>query len=128
MADHDQRMKGAVQAFLPEFVALAVPDWAGRFGFASTEWLQQEVFLNPPQGERRLLDLVARVALTQPVGEATEAILHVEIESGESLTELRRRMPRYRSALRMRIRPAGAVAGAVPLRRAARRRLGRNER
>jgi hypothetical protein len=102
VADHDQRMKAAVQQFLPEFVALAVADWAGRFDLSSPDWLPQEVFLDPPQGKRRQVDLVARAPLTQPIGENDEALLHVEIESGESLTDLRRRMPGYRAGLRMR--------------------------
>lgn len=102
MADHDQRMKGAVQQFLPEFVALAVPEWGGRFDLSAPAWLPQEVFLDPPQGERRLLDLVARVPVTRAIGTFREALLHVEIEAGESLTELRRRMPRYRAGLRSR--------------------------
>src|SRR5262249_21960443 len=95
-------MKLAVQAFLPEFALLAFPDWAAWLGTSSAQWLPQEVFLDPPQGERRLLDLVARMPVTRPIGAAREVVLHVEIESGESLTDLRRRMPRYRAGLKIR--------------------------
>ncbi len=102
MADHDQRMKVAVREFLPEFQALLLPDWTGRFDLSTPEWQQQEVFLDPPRGERRILDLVALVGLLQPVEESSQTLLHVEIESGDSVAELRRRMPRYRSALTSR--------------------------
>jgi hypothetical protein len=99
MADHDQRMKVAVREFLAEFAGLTVPSWVGRYRLAEAEWQEQEVFLNPPQGERRVLDLVARVPLAQPIGPATDSLLHVEIESGDSLTALRERMPRYHHTL-----------------------------
>ncbi len=102
MADHDQRMKVAVREFLPEFQALLLPSWTGRFDLSAPDWQQQEVFLDPPQGERRYLDLVALVKLLQPVGDANRTLLHIEIESGDSLAELRTRMPRYRSALTSR--------------------------
>jgi hypothetical protein len=102
MPDHDQRMKVAVREFLPESQALLLPDWTGRFDLSTPEWQQQEVFLDPPQGERRFLDLIALVGLLQPVEESSQTLLHVEIESGDSVAELRRRMPRYRSALTSR--------------------------
>jgi hypothetical protein len=102
MPDHDQRMKVAVREFLPEFQALLLPDWTGRFDLSAPDWQQQEVFLDPPQGERRLLDLVALVRLVRPVEGAKQTLLHVEIESGDSVAELRGRMPCYRSALTSR--------------------------
>lgn len=102
MADHDQRMKVAVHEFLPEFQALILPAWVGRFDLSEPHWQQQEVFLDLPQGERRLLDLVALVPVNQPVQAAKQTLLHVEVESGDSVASLRTRMPRYRSALTSR--------------------------
>ncbi len=99
MADHDQRMKVAVREFLPEFQSLILPLWTGRFDLSVPQWQPQEVFLNPPQGERRLLDLVAVVGVTQPVQESKRTVLHIEVESGDSVAGLRERMPRYRPAL-----------------------------
>ncbi len=49
MADHDQRFKNLLQEFFAEFVQLFFPDWAGRFDFAGLEWLNAEVFPDPPQ-------------------------------------------------------------------------------
>jgi hypothetical protein len=102
MADHDQRLKIVLRELLPEFQELILPDWTGRFDLTAPQWQPQEVFLNPPQGERRLLDLVALVGVTQPVQGANQTVLHIEIESGDSLTDLRSRMPRYHPALTFR--------------------------
>jgi hypothetical protein len=92
-------MKVAVREFLPEFQALILPAWTGRFDLSEPQWQQQEVFLDPPHGERRLLDLVAVVPVTQPVQEANQTVLHIEVESGDSVAGLRERMPLYRPAL-----------------------------
>ena len=51
MDDHDQRFKTLLREFLPEFFELFFPEWAARFDFSSTEWLEQEAFLDPPGGE-----------------------------------------------------------------------------
>jgi hypothetical protein len=55
MPDHDQRMKVALREFLPEFQALILPAWTGRFDLLAPQW-QQEVFLDPPQGEHLLTE------------------------------------------------------------------------
>src|SRR5947209_2585097 len=60
MIDHDQRFKNLLHEFLPEFFQLFFPSWAERFDFAQIEWLDKEAFPDPPQGERRSLDLVAK--------------------------------------------------------------------
>ena len=89
MADHDQRLKVAVPEFLAEFIDLVLPTgWAGRFACPSAEWLTQEIFVDPPKGERRLLDLVARVSVTRSVEGSGQVLLHAEIESADSLTSL----------------------------------------
>jgi len=63
--DHDQRFKVLPQEFFAEFFQLFFPDWARRFDFARVTWLDKEVFTDPPQGERRYLDLVARMPVLQ---------------------------------------------------------------
>ncbi len=94
MADHDQRLKTAIREDLMPLLVLAAPDWAAAVG-AVEEWLEQEVFPDPPAGERRVIDMPARVSLRA----GGHALAHVEIESGDSLTSLRERMPRYRPFL-----------------------------
>lgn len=99
MADHDQRLKVTLRECLAELVGLMIPAWQPRFDFAQATWLQQELFLNPPGGERRILDLVARLPVNQPVRGSDQVVLHLEIESGDAVADLRGRMPRYHDAL-----------------------------
>lgn len=107
MTDHDQRFKILLKEFFPEFFQLFFPEWAPRFDFAGVEWLDKEVFTDPPQGERRYLDLVARVPVNQalqlPRTEKAESwltLIHVEIEQEDKVAPLRPRMFAYYEQLR----------------------------
>ena len=109
MDDHDQRFKALLREFLPEFFALFFPDWAARLDFAGTEWLEQEAFLDPPGGEKRVLDVVAkvptRVPVPDPAGRAAGhslVVIDVEIESPDRATDVRPRMLWYYEHLRRR--------------------------
>ena len=111
MADHDQRFKSLLREFFPDFLRLFFADWAGRFDFSEVRWLDKEVFADPPQGERRVLDLVAELKLRQPVPGQREgeedrwlALVHVEIESRDAVELLRSRMHDYYEQLRRRHR------------------------
>src|SRR5207237_5165694 len=55
VVDHDQFFKRLMHLFLREFVDLFFADWVGRFDFAQVEWLEQEVFPDPPRGEKRVV-------------------------------------------------------------------------
>ena len=59
--DHDQRLKVLLKEFFEQFFLCFFPEWAPRFDFGTVTWLDKEVFLGPPQGEKRQLDLVARL-------------------------------------------------------------------
>ena len=108
--DHDQRFKTLLKAFFAEFFQVFFPAWADRFDFERVDWLEQEVFTDPPRGERRSLDLVARVPLRPGVphpapGLAEPAdvwltLIHIEIESQDSVAPLRPRMHSYYEQLR----------------------------
>ena len=109
MKDHDQRFKSLLQTFLPEFFQLFFPDWAARFDFTHAEFLNQEAFLDPPKGERRQLDVVAKLPTTQPDphahGDAPKpwlALIHVEIEHPDSIAAFRPRFLEYYETLRLR--------------------------
>jgi hypothetical protein len=112
MDDHDQRFKSLLMAFFAEFFQVFFPAWADRFDFARVDWLEQEVFPDPPRGERRSLDLVARLPLRPGVpppapapGEPAESwltLIHIEIESQDSVAPLRSRMHAYYEQLRRR--------------------------
>src|SRR5437660_437375 len=109
MADHDQRFKTLLREFFGEFVRLFFPTWAERFDFGGVTWLDKEVFLDPPQGERQYLDLVAQLPTHQVVTrqrpdeqDSWLALIHVEIESREKVTVFRGRMFDYYRQLRQR--------------------------
>jgi hypothetical protein len=100
MAEHDQRFKVLLKEFFAEFLLLFFPQWAARFDLDHIEWLDKELFTDPPQGESLVVDLVAKLRLR--AGEAGEvlALIHVEIESRDSVEALRRRMFEYYQPLR----------------------------
>jgi hypothetical protein len=105
-ADHDQRLKVLLKEFFEQFLRYFFPDWAARFDFGELTWLDKEVFLAPPQGEKRQLDLVARLRLQpeapppQPGRTELLALVHVEVESRASLQPSRPRMFEYYVQLR----------------------------
>jgi hypothetical protein len=104
MPAHDPLFKNVLKEFFAEFFALFLPEWANLFDFASVEWLDQEVFPDPPEGRRRVLDLVAKLRTREPVGaeRTLVALVHTEITSADSVTELRQYMFQAYSSLRMR--------------------------
>jgi hypothetical protein len=121
MVDHDQRFKTLLKAFLAEFFQVFFPAWADRFDFARVNWLEQEVFTDPPRGERRALDLVARLPLRPGVpppaatapGELAGpwlTLIHVEVESRDTVAPLRPRMHSYYEQLRRHGLPVLPIA------------------
>lgn len=92
MEDHDQRLKSLIKLFLAELLELFFAKWAKRLDARSPEWLDKEVFADPPEGHRRVLDLLARVPV-QPGGPPLPgnvkellALIHIEVESAERMT------------------------------------------
>jgi hypothetical protein len=109
MTDHDQRFKLLLKEFPAEFFGLFFPEWAERFDFDRIEWLDQEVFPDPPEGRRRSLDLVAKLPTREPVGDQTDkppsawiSLIHVEVGSADSATAQREYMFRSYTNLRDR--------------------------
>src|SRR6516164_11637238 len=93
--DHDQRLKVLLKEFFRHFFSCFFPVWAERFDFDHVAWDDKEVFLAPPQGEKRQLDLIARIHLRDdapPVRTGVRdlmALIHIELESRESALALR---------------------------------------
>jgi hypothetical protein len=104
--DHDQRLKVLLKELFGQFFWCFFPAWAERFDFASIEWLDKEMFLAPPQGEKRQLDLVAKLRLQPGAPPPCEgmseliALVHVEVETRKSAVALRPRMFDYYTLLR----------------------------
>jgi hypothetical protein len=99
MSDHDQRFKTLIQEFFGDFLSLFFTAWAERLDCGAVEWLNQEVFPDPPEGTRRALDLVGKLPTRQGVpgqrpGEPTRwlALVHIEIEAPDKVAPLRPRM------------------------------------
>jgi hypothetical protein len=97
--DHDQRFKTLIQLFFQDFLLLFFKSWAERLDAAAVEWLDKEVFPDPPEGQRQILDLVGKLPTRRGVpgqraGEAERwlALVHIEIESPDKATPLRPRM------------------------------------
>jgi len=65
--EHDQRFKTLVREFFGEFFLLFFPDWADLFDFSRVEWLDKEMFVDPPHGESDYLDLVAKLPTRKAV-------------------------------------------------------------
>ena len=105
-ADHDQRLKVLLKEFFEQFFLCFFPLWAKRFDFSDVTWLDKEVFLAPPAGEKRQLDLVAQLSICPDAPPPSPGItglvilIHVEVESGESVQPLRPRMFEYYVQLR----------------------------
>jgi hypothetical protein len=107
MSDHDQRFKTLLQEFFADFLRLFFAAWVARLDCNKVEWLDKEVFPDPPEGARHVLDLVARLPTRQAVpgqrsGEPDRwlALVHVEIESPDKVAPLRPRM--FRSYVHLR--------------------------
>jgi hypothetical protein len=107
--DHDQRFKLMLREFFEDFLRLFLPKCAEFFEFSEINWLDKELFTDPPSGERRHADLVAELksksqeALPSSVGRGeTLALIHVEIESADSVEEFRAGMFHYYEHLRVR--------------------------
>jgi hypothetical protein len=99
MSNHDQRFKTLIQEFFGDFLDLFFHAWAERLDCGAVEWLNQEVFPDPPEGARRALDLVGKLPTRQAVpgqrpGEPDHwlALVHIEIESPDTVAPLRPRM------------------------------------
>ena len=107
--DHDQRFKALIREFFADFLRLFFADWAARFDLSGVEWLDGELFPEPPGGGRHLLDLVARLRTAGPVDPgagpdppALLALVHIEIEAPDRTTRLKPRLPAYYVHLRER--------------------------
>src|SRR5438270_11598050 len=104
MAEHDQRFKNLFREFLQEFLQEFFPQRATRLDFSDLEWLDKEVFTDPPGGDVYILDLVARLKSRTPQGDTVPllatALILLEIESRDAVATFRRRIYQYYEALR----------------------------
>ena len=100
MAHHDQRLKTLLKEFIRDFFRLFLPQWFARLDFSRVEWLEQEVFPDPPTGKRGEMDLLAKIAASGQQQPQWLSLLHVEVDSGDHVAPLRRRMHWYYTCAR----------------------------
>jgi hypothetical protein len=98
--DHDQLFKSVIREFFPELLTLFFPAQAVKYDLPAVTWLNPEVFADPPDGPRHVLDLVAELPKRNAAGDSVLALVHVEIESADSVTDIERRLPAYYFHLR----------------------------
>ncbi len=96
---HDQLSKSLITTFFHDFLRVAVPDVAPSLRPGEAIFMDKELFTDwPPAGQRRELDLLARVPW-EP-GEL-QILVHVEIES-RARAGMDQRMWRYYMQIRLR--------------------------
>jgi hypothetical protein len=108
VADHDQRFKTLLQTRFADLLRLVLGDEdAARYDCARVEWLGQEIYPDPPEGQRLVIDLVAKLPVREAVNpqQAREPepwlmLIHAEIESEDRVAPLRKRIYDYRHELR----------------------------
>ena len=98
--DHDQFFKHLMKLFLRQFFELFYPEWIGKLDFEKAEWLEQEVFPDPPKGEKRVVDILVKVPwiVTDDTQEAPKdwlVLVHIEVESRDSVADYPKRMYEY---------------------------------
>ena len=101
--DHDQRFKTLIRQFFADFLLLFFAEWAASLDLNKVEWLDTELFPDPPEGTRHALDLLARVSVAAAADPGTTAsllLVHIEIEAPDRTTSLTPRLPYYYRFLR----------------------------
>lgn len=95
---HDQLSKSLIENFFPDFLRLVAPDFALRLRGGEAIFLDKESFTDWPAGDRREMDLLAKVPVED---EALPLLVHVEIET-EARSGMDHRLWLYYMQLRLR--------------------------
>jgi hypothetical protein len=95
---HDQLAKTLIATFFGDFLRLTLADTAPRLRLDEAVFVDKEVFTDWPDGNRRELDLLARVPVEQ---EEVCLLVHVEIESRAS-SAMKRRLWGYYMQIRLK--------------------------
>jgi len=98
--DHDQRFKTLIRLFFTNFLHLFFEEWAARLDLDNIEWLDKELYPDPPEGSLHGLDLVARVPVNDDTQAMTILLVNIEIESPDRRTRLKPRFSYYYHFLR----------------------------
>ncbi len=97
--DHDQLSKTILTAFFGEFIELFQKALVQAIHVDTTQFLDKETFTDLPLGEKKILDVVAKMETVS--GNPPVILIHIEIESGYP-TDFPERMFNYYTVLRLR--------------------------
>ena len=78
LTSHDQLSKSLIKLFFPDFLRLIDPESAPRLRAGEATFLDKEDFTDWPAGDRRELDLLAKVPVER---KEWPLLVHVEIET-----------------------------------------------
>lgn len=98
MTSHDQLSKSLLKIFFADFLGLIDPESASLLRAGEATFLDKEDFTDWPVGDRREMDLVAKVPV---VRKQRPLLVHVEIETDFRLT-MDHRLWQYYMQLRLR--------------------------
>ncbi len=98
MPSHDQLSKSLIKLFFTEFLGLIAPESASLLRPGEAIFLDKEEFTDWPAGDRREMDLVAKVPVE---GDAPPLLVHVEIET-DFRSGMDRRIWQYYMLLHLR--------------------------
>jgi hypothetical protein len=103
LTSHDQLAKDLFRIFFADLLRLAAPEAAVRLRFDEVVFLDKQAFTDWPAGDRREMDLLAEVPISDPdIDENRERVLvHVEIEA-EARSGMADRIWQYYMQLRLR--------------------------
>ena len=99
--DHDQFFKLMMRLFLRDFFEVFYPEWLGRFRFEEAEWIEQEIFPNPPRGEKLVVDILVKMPIipSDPPREneprESVTLILIEAEGSTRLADFRPRIYDY---------------------------------
>lgn len=91
MIDHDHLFKELISTFFVEFLELFLPEVVKQIDRNSIQFLPQEVFNDVTSGEKKEIDLLAKVRYQ---GQDTYFLIHIENQS-YSQSEFAKRMFKY---------------------------------
>lgn len=101
MTSHDQLAKDLFRTFFADFLRLAAPEVADRLRLAEADFLDKQSFTDWPAGDRREMDLLAKVPRIEPDEAGESVLIHIEIES-EARSGMGDRVWHYYMQLRLR--------------------------
>lgn len=99
---HDARFKQLLKEFFTDFMQLFFADWLDEIDLSELTWLEQEIAVDPIEGTRQFVDLLVRTRTRNPIpgwpiseGNPCVLAILIEIESQDSTSSIRERMPDY---------------------------------